>query len=97
MLINITQSRLVIGRFTILPGDKVPAFALTDAETKAVQDFADRGFLAEKEIPKPQPAPKKGRDAGKGMAKTEQKAEMPSSSGEMTSADLGSSGENKGE
>ncbi len=97
MLLNITQSRLVIGRFTILPGEKVPAVALTDTEAKAVQDFLNRGFLAEKCQPK-QPAPsKKVRDTNRNTPKTEMKTEAFPDATEKTPPPVEGSDENKGE
>lgn len=48
MLINATKSRLVIGRFSILPGEKVPAFQLTGEEAAAVDKFKSTGRLVEK-------------------------------------------------
>ena len=60
MLVNATDSRLIIGRFTILPGVKVPAFPLTDAEKAAVDAFVKQGKLREVPghgQPKASPAP----------------------------------------
>lgn len=48
MLINATKSRLVIGRFSILPGEKVPTFQLTGDEAAAVDKFKSTGRLVEK-------------------------------------------------
>lgn len=48
MLINATNSRLVIGRFSILPGEKVPTFQLTGEEAAAVDKFKSTGRLVEK-------------------------------------------------
>lgn len=50
MLINVTQSRLVIGRFNILPGEKLPAFELTGAEAEAVEKFKSKGKLVERDF-----------------------------------------------
>lgn len=63
MLVNVTQSRLVVGRINILPGDKVPPFTRTDAEEKGIQRFVKRGYLVEKQQKpvvqqKPKPKPK---------------------------------------
>lgn len=63
MLINATKSRLVIGRFSILPGEKVPAFQLTEEESAAVEKFKNNGRLVEKPglereaASQPEPAP----------------------------------------
>lgn len=62
MLINATKSRLVIGRFSVLPGEKVPAFQLTGDEAAAVEKFKNSGRLVEKPgagepaLPQPEPA-----------------------------------------
>ncbi len=60
MLVNTGSSRLVIGRLSILPGEKVPPVALTSEEQKAVAEFARKGMLKEMGAasqPKPEPAP----------------------------------------
>lgn len=99
MLLNVTQSRLVIGRFTILPGDKVPAFALTDAEAKAVEDFCNRGFLVEKEMPrlKPQAPVKKQRESEKSSGKSESRTAPAAETQEKPQQELEQPGEHKGE
>lgn len=99
MLLNVTQSRLVIGRFTILPGDKVPAFALTDVEAKAVEDFCNRGFLVEKEMPRPKPqAPvKKQRESEKSSGKSDSRTAPAAETQEKPQQELEQPGEHKGE
>ncbi len=97
MLLNVTQSRLVIGRFTILPGEKVPAFALTDTEAKAVQDFLNRGFLAEKDLPRQATPSKKGRETNRNTSKTDTKIESLPDGTDKTAPFAESSGENKDE
>lgn len=48
MLINNGSSRLVIGRISILPGEKVPTFPLTGAEAAEVKRLTEKGVLVEK-------------------------------------------------
>lgn len=45
MLINVSTSRLVIGRISIVPGAEVPAMAYTEKETAAIDKFTKLGFL----------------------------------------------------
>lgn len=47
MLINKGAGRLVIGRFSILPGDKLPAVPLTSAEAADVEKMKRKGVLVE--------------------------------------------------
>ena len=48
MFVNVTKSRLVIGRFSVLPGEKVPAVTMTAKENAGVQHFLKKGYLVEK-------------------------------------------------
>ena len=48
MLVNVTKAPLVVGRFRILPGDKVPALAMTAKEEAGIARMKERGFLQEK-------------------------------------------------
>lgn len=83
MLINATKSRLVIGRFSILPGEKVPAFQLTGEEAAAVDKFKNSGRLVEKPgnhtvveapvVEKPAPKP-----AGRSRKQSSESAESKS-------------------
>ena len=66
MLVNATNSRLVIGRFSLLPGEKVPTVSLTEAEVASVEKWKKYGYLAEKPsvrksevAPAPAPEPEK--------------------------------------
>lgn len=97
MLLNVTQSRLVIGRFTILPGEKVPDFALTDTEAKAVQNFLNRGFLVEKDLPKQVAPSKKGREMNRNVPKTDAKTEPLPEAVDKAAPPMEGTGENKGE
>ena len=47
MLVNVTNSSLVFGRFRVCANEKVPAVPMTEAEEAAVKDFAKKGFLQE--------------------------------------------------
>lgn len=53
MLINITDSRLVIGHMNILPGEKVPALPLTSEQQADVDRLVKSGKLVEKPVEKP--------------------------------------------
>ena len=48
MLVNVTDTRIVIGRINVLPGEKVPAVALTSGEEASIKRLVAAGFLAEK-------------------------------------------------
>lgn len=58
MLINVTDSRLVVGRMNILPGEKVPALPLSEAEQAAVNKLVKERKLVEKPHPNQQAQPK---------------------------------------
>lgn len=55
MLINTGSTRLVIGRISIMPGEKVPTFPLTGAEAAEVKRLTQKGVLVEKAAPRPAP------------------------------------------
>ena len=48
MLVNVTDTRIVIGRINVLPGEKVPAVALTSKEDASIKRLVAAGYLAEK-------------------------------------------------
>ena len=47
MYINNTKSRLVLGRFSILPGEKLPDLPTTPFEKKAIAACIEKGFLVD--------------------------------------------------
>lgn len=58
MLINTGKTRVVIGRLSILPGEKVPPVALTAEESEAIAAFAHAGIFKEVgSASKPEPSP----------------------------------------
>lgn len=58
MLVNTGKTRVVIGRLSILPGEKVPPVALTAEESEAIAAFAHAGIFKEVgSASKPEPAP----------------------------------------
>jgi hypothetical protein len=60
MLVNVTKSRLVIGRFSVIPGEKVPALPMTAAEAADVRRLTEMGFLVEQpNVHKSEAAPQK--------------------------------------
>ncbi len=48
MFVNATNSRLVVGRFSLIPGAKFPAVPMTEAEKKSIEAFVKKGLLVEK-------------------------------------------------
>jgi len=48
MLVNVTNSRIVVGRISVLPGEKVPSVALTAKEEAGIKKLVSRGYLEEK-------------------------------------------------
>ena len=59
MLFNVTETRLVIGRINVLPGEKVPAVPMTKKEEAGIEALKKKGFLAEKPgVHKSEVAPK---------------------------------------
>ena len=61
MIVNVSESPVVIGRFRVLPGAKLPGVALTDKEAAGVKHLLSVGKLKEQggaEAPKPVAAPK---------------------------------------
>lgn len=74
MLVNKTNSRIVVGRFTILPGEKVPALPMTDKEARGIEKLKARGFLIEKpNVHKSEAVPQKVVKEKVEAAKPEQK------------------------
>lgn len=56
MIVNVSESPVVIGRFRVLPGAKLPGVALTDKEAAGVKHLLSVGKLKEQggaEAPKP--------------------------------------------
>lgn len=74
MLINTGATRLVIGRISIMPGEKVPTFPLTGAEAAEVKRLTQKGVLVEKG------APRQAAVAKPVEAKVEKPAEKPEES-----------------
>lgn len=78
MLINTSNGRLVIGRFSILPGDKLPAVPLTAEEIAGVDALKKKGLLVEKITEQPKPAaPPKPAPIPKPVHKAEKPADKP--------------------
>ena len=48
MYINATDSRIVVGRFSLLPGAKFPTVPMTEAEKKSIEAFLKKGLIVEK-------------------------------------------------
>lgn len=51
MFVNCTPAPIVLGRFHILPGAKVPAVPLTDQEQTALTRLKNKGMLREEQAP----------------------------------------------
>ena len=58
MYINNTTSTLVIGRFYVLPGEKLSPLPKSATEEEQIQRLVKNGFLVVKEQPKPKAQPK---------------------------------------